>query len=251
VPAYNEEKRIGKMLEAYGSFFSDKEGQGVENELLIVLNNCSDNTLGVVLRYMEKYNNINYLNLVKGGKGYAIMEGFKECLNKESRYIGFVDADLSTSPGDFYDLYKNLKEDDGTIASRWLRESNAKRSFGKYMRSKSFNILVNSLFLMNYKDTQCGAKLFKRETLEKIVNEITSIEWAFDVDLLYLANKKGYKIKEIPTTWVDSEGSKISPKVPIQMGFGVIRLRLIHSPFKLLVKAYDLLPDKIKIHKTK
>ena len=246
IPAYNEEKRIGATLEAYGGFFIDKFfKETLHCEILVIINNSTDKTLEIVKEYMKKYKNIGYLNLKPGGKGFALIEGFKIA---RGDYIGFVDADMSTYPEHFYDLYKNIGSYDGIIASRWLENSITKRTFGKYIRSKGFNYLVRTLFLFPYKDTQCGAKIFKKENLMKIIPEMMSMKWAFDVNLLYLMKKNEYLVKEHPTLWVDKAGSKLSPKVPIQMAAGVIRLRLVYSPFNFLVRFYDLIPGKVKLH---
>jgi glycosyltransferase involved in cell wall biosynthesis len=251
IPAYNEEGRITPTLEAYGNFFLEKKMvEGLESEIIVVVNNSTDNTLNIVHEFSQKYLNIKYINLIPGGKGFATIMGFKEALQNNSDLIGFVDADMSTKPEAFYELYENISDSHGVIASRWKRNSKVERSFGKLVRSKGFNILVRSLFLFPYKDTQCGAKLFRREIIEKIVNHIEIPEWAFDVNILYLCKKYGYKIKEIPTTWEDKFESKIdSINVPIRMAGGVIRLRLLNSPFDFFVEAYDkLLSKRLKIH---
>jgi len=242
IPARNEEFRIGDTLQAYGAFFTREK---IDHEIFVIVNNSTDDTVGVVKKYMKKFPSIRYIDINPPGKGLATIEGFK--LSKGD-YIGFVDADMSTSPRDFYDLYQFRGKYDGIIASRWVKGSKADRSLGKYIRSKGFNYLVRSLFLFPYKDTQCGAKLFKKEPLLKVIPEMISMKWAFDVNLLYLFKKHNFRVKEHPTTWIDKEGSAISPKVPIQMAAGIIRLRLIYSPFNFIVRAYDKFPEKVKIH---
>jgi len=246
MPAHNEENRIGPTLEAYANFFSEKNKiENINYEIIVVNNASKDDTLGVIKKYAKKFKEIRYLDLEKAGKGYAVLEGFKVA---KGELIGFVDADMSTPPIAFYDLYANVKGYDGLIASRWLNSSKTKRTFGKYVRSIGFNYFVRSLFLFPYRDTQCGAKIFKKRVIEELVNNVKSIKWAFDVNLLYLCRKRGFKIKEYPTIWYDKEGSKISSKVPLQMAAAVIRLRLVHSPFSFIVKAYDKMPEKIKFH---
>ncbi len=246
MPAHNEEKRIGPTLEAYVNFFSEKKKiENINYEIIVVNNASKDDTSGVIKQYAKKFKKIRYLDLEMAGKGYAVLEGFKVA---KGEFIGFVDADMSTPPIAFYDLYRNIKGYDGLIASRWLNSSKTKRTLGKYVRSIGFNYLVRSLFLFPYRDTQCGAKIFKKHVIEELVNNVKSIKWAFDVNLLYLCRKKGFKIKEHPTIWYDKEGSKISSKVPLQMAAAVIRLRLVHSPLRFIVKAYDKMPEKIKFH---
>jgi len=242
IPARNEENRIGQTLQAYGAFFARELP---DHEIFVIINNCTDDTIGIVRKYQMKFPKIRYIDINPPGKGLATIQGFKQSLGN---YVGFVDADMSTSPKDFFELYQFMGNNDGIIASRWLKGSKVKRDIGKLIRSRGFNYLVRALFLFPFQDTQCGAKIFKREALMSVVDEIISMKWAFDVNLLYLLGKRGYKIKEHPTVWEDRVGGGISPKVPIQMAAGVIRLRLLYSPFKFVVRVYDLFPEKMKLH---
>ena len=97
IPAHNEEKRIGRTLKEYISYFKRKK---LNFQIIVVLNACSDNTLKIVKKYKE----LEILNFKQGGKGFAIIEGFKKALKKKSNLIGFVDADMATPPVAFYDL---------------------------------------------------------------------------------------------------------------------------------------------------
>lgn len=248
IPAYNEEKRIGQTLEEYGSFFRDV---GLDINFLIVINNTTDKTEEIVRRYQKKYPEISYLNLIPGGKGFAITAGFKEAINKRFDLIGFLDADMSTPPSAFYDLIKNIRTLDGIIANRWDKNSiiNTKQTIFRRIISRGYNLIVRTLFLIPYRDTQCGAKLFRREILEKIVPKLGSSEWSFDVDLLFYARWFGARIKEIPTIWEDKKGSKINLKrTPLKMLASSVRLRLIHSPIRDFVRLYRRLPAKFKFH---
>jgi len=90
---------------------------------------------------------------------------------------------------------------------------------------------------MPYKDTQCGAKLFKKEAIKKIVNKLNITKWAFDVDLLYNLRKEGFVVKETKTTWSDKKYSNINFKeAGPMMIWALIKLRLLNSPLKNLVK---------------
>ena len=155
---------------------------------------------------------------------------------------------MATSPEAYYDLVKNIGQRGGIIASRWLKKSKAERSFKKYVRSKGFNFLVRSMLLVNQRDTQCGAKLFKRDVLEKIVPLFIITEWAFDINLLFLCKQNKFKIREFPTVWVDKEESKINfARTPLQMLLGAMRLRIIYSPFSFVIRIYDKFPRWLKI----
>lgn len=252
IPAYNEEKRIKETLERYCLFFKNKKSDKKikDFEILVVLNACTDNTLEIVKYEQIKNKQIKILNFKQGGKGFAITEGFKDSLKKDIDIIGFVDADMATSPEEFYKLIQNINNFDGIIASRYLKGSvvNPKQSFQRILASRIFNFLIKSILFLNYHDTQCGAKIFKRKTIQSITPELKITKWAFDVNLLYLCKKHNFKIKEFPTKWEDKEYSKINlKKAGPQMFLSLIRLRLIYSHFKKLVDIYDKLPSNFKL----
>jgi dolichyl-phosphate beta-glucosyltransferase len=95
---------------------------------------------------------------------------------------------------------------------------------------------------MPYRDTQCGAKIFTRKSIEKIIPKLGVTEWAFDVDLLYQSHKLGLKVKEHPTVWKDKEGSKINLKrSSLQMFLAVARLRLVNSGLRIFAKPLKFL----------
>jgi len=233
IPAYNEEKRIGNTLEEYIKFFKDKLGNNFE--IIVILNGCKDDTLNVVKKYDVKFKNIKEAI----GKGGAIIEGFKIA---EGKFIGFVDADNATPPWAFYDLYKNINDKDGIIASRWIKGAKIgkKQSFSRRFASRGFNILVRLFFDIGVNDTQCGAKLFRKEAVKKVVNKLGITSYGFDIDLLYLMKRNGFKVIEIATEWNEPGESHLNiKKTSYEMFLSVIRLRLIYSPFKIIVKIYD------------
>lgn len=253
MPAYNEEKRIGKTLEAYSEYFENlRKFKNVDYEMLVVINNTKDKTEEITANYSKKNKNIRYINLIRGGKGYAIVEGFKDVLKKESDLIGFVDVDMATSPEEFWKLAENIGRYDGAIADRYIPRARVypPNTFRRLIVSRIFNILIRGLFFMPYRDTQCGAKVFKREVIKKILPKLSFSHWAFDVDLIYNIKKEGFKIKSVPTVWVDKEYSKINFwKAGPWMAFGIVRLRLINSPFKDFARFYDFVFNLINRRK--
>lgn len=235
IPAYNEEKRIEKTLEDYTNFFKKTK---LNFKICVVLNGCRDNTLGVVKKIAKRHKQIKYLDIKEAiGKGGALIEGFKRA---DGNLIGFVDADNATSPLYFYDLIKNIKDYDGVIGSRWMKNSKIEMPKLRKFLSKGFHFGINILFNLGYEDTQCGNKLFKKNVIKKIVNRLGATRWAFDVDLLYLIKREGYKIKEIPTVWLEPGKSHIKLKEIIPcFVLPMIRLRLLYSPLKFSIKIYD------------
>ena len=202
IPAYNEGKRIGATLLDYLTFFQDKNA-----EIIVVLNGCTDHTQQVVIEYQKKFpETLRMINLKAAlGKGGAVYAGFKQA---QGKIIGFVDADRATEAVEFQKLISNLGVADGVIASRWLKGSLViNRSFLRKISSKVFVLIVKLIFKMPFSDTQCGAKIFRRDALLKILPELKETGMAFDVELLYQAFLRGYKIKEVATVWKDQPGS--------------------------------------------
>ncbi len=238
IPAYNEEKRIVNTLLEYHNFFYKKLKK--DFEIIVIPNNCKDKTPQVVRNISKKYEQIKSKNMPYFcGKGGAVIEGFKTA---KGELIGFVDADNSTKPETFYELYKKIEDSDCIIASRWINGAKVspKQTITRRIASRTFNVLVRILFGIKISDTQCGAKLFKREPLLEVLPKLVTTRWAFDVDLLYKLKLHHYKIKEIPTTWSDNIDSKLNvKKAAVEMFLAITRLRLVHSPFKFIVKVYD------------
>ncbi|MCX5924834.1 MAG: glycosyltransferase [Candidatus Dependentiae bacterium] len=213
IPAHNEEKRIRKTIETYHEFFSTINlNYQLNTELIVVLNGCTDNTLEVVQECAYTRPNIIIIDIIEAGKGLAVKTGFADALTRDNDLIGFVDADMATSPRYFYDLITHIHSHDGVIASRYMPGAyiSPHRPFvKKWGRKLVYNSLVRHLFKLNFYDYQCGAKLFKRTTIEKVTPYLTAAQWAFDVELLYLCSLLGFAIHEMPTTWFDQAGSKL------------------------------------------
>lgn len=259
MPAYNEEKRIGSTLDSYSGYFEDLRKKGkLDYSLIVVINNTKDRTLDVVKKKAKENKRINYMNLIKGGKGYAVIEGFKEALKADvsnvpfvstkktgihglSGYdlIGFVDADGATPAEAFNDLIINIAGYDGAIASRYLQGAKLypPMNFRRSVVGKTFHAIVRSLFFMPFEDTQCGAKLFSRRATEIAVKNVGMTQWAFDIEMLYEIHRRGLKINEIPTIWREVEGSKLDIlKTSLQMLLAIVQLRIIKSKFRRILK---------------
>jgi glycosyltransferase involved in cell wall biosynthesis len=245
IPAHNEAKRIEKTIHDYCQYFPD-------DEIIVILNACTDDTIEIVKELQATYySNLAYLDLKNGGKGYAIMEGFKIASGER---IGFVDADDSTSASEFYsfvNVLNNRPRLDGVIGSRRMPASivEPRQPLIRRISGKCFNMLVNCMFNLGYNDTQCGAKLFKKEVAKEITKIEGSTQWAFDVALLYEMKLLGHNIAEVSITWRDEPDSKINiVKTSIRMFLSIVRLRILHSPFKFIISIYNKCPEWTKLH---
>jgi len=235
IPAYNEEQRIEPTLREYAQFF--REHHRGRFQLVVVLNGCRDNTIGVVNHTAKDFPEIQALNFPAPiGKGGALIEGLKLAPNAD--LIGYVDADGATGPKAFLELVHLTAQADCVIGSRWLPGAVLHQSQPWLRRffSRAFHAIVRVLFLrkMNFADTQCPAKVMRRAAVEKIHSALRIADLAFDVNLLYSLKREGFRVLEVPTEWTDKTGSKVTQSLlrsSLVMFLSVVRLRLIYTPF--------------------
>ncbi|MEN6343299.1 MAG: glycosyltransferase, partial [Methanospirillum sp.] len=174
IPAYNEEERIGGLLEALAGF----EGS------VIVVADGTDRTADLVRGFGAAHPDLALVCLEfpeRLGKGGGIMAGFRAA---GTPFVGFMDADGSTEPAEMARLFSYLAgaDADGAIASRWcpgavvpVRQGPVRR-----LQSRAFNLLIRLLFDLPYADTQCGAKVFRREALASVLDEMELAGFEFD-----------------------------------------------------------------------
>jgi glycosyltransferase involved in cell wall biosynthesis len=231
IPAYNEESRIEPVLRDYARYFQ-QHYQGTF-KLVVVLNGCRDNTLGVVQRVGAEFPSIGWLEFKDPiGKGGALIEGLK--LAPMGDLIGYVDADGATPPHAFLELVKRMDGFDCVIGSRWLPGAvlHQQQSHKRQFASRVFHFIVQLFFWMHIRDTQCGAKVIRRTAVEKIHSSLRIADMAFDINLLYSLKHAGYRILEVPTEWTDKIGSKVTlGSTSLSMLLSVIRIRLIYWPW--------------------
>ena len=244
VPAYNEEDRIGRMLEAYLTYFAGRYGR--DFEVIVCVNGSVDRTADIVRGFQAAFPQLRLIVEPRPiGKGGAIMAGGAVATGE---FIGFADADGATPPPAFDDLVKNIGAAGLIIASRRLAGAvvSPRQPWRRRVVSRVFNFLVRILFKLKITDTQCGAKLMTAEAWRAIVPHIGLTKWAFDVDMLFKTRRARYPIAEIPTTWSDVGGSKLRVgAVSFQMLLAIARLRLLYSPFRWIVALYDRLLGRV------
>jgi glycosyltransferase involved in cell wall biosynthesis len=226
IPAYNEEERIEPVLREYAQYFAAHYPG--KFELVVVLNGCRDNTLGVVQQVAREHPAISAQDFPQPiGKGGALIEGLK--LHPKGEVIGYVDADGATPPAALHQLVERLGEADCVIGSRWLPGSVLHQA----------QTTMRRLFSMHIRDTQCPCKVMKREAVEHIHPALTVADLAFDVNLLYSLKHAGFKVLEVPIEWTDKLGSKVTSSLfrsSLVMFLSVVRLRLVYSPFYAWLK---------------
>ncbi len=224
IPAKNEEKRIKKTLIDYTEFFRKKK---TNFEILVIINNSNDKTEDIVREVQYKSKEINYVNFNEAiGKGGALIEGFKLA---KGNLITYTDADGATSPETLYSLSNKIENYDGIIGSRWINGAVIlkKQPLKRRIASRGFNLLTRIILGLEYKDTQCPAKIFKKYVIDAIKYKVEPTNFAIDAILLYHVKRNNFKIKEEPITWEDKEFSTLKMRKAIpNMLLAIIKTRL-------------------------
>jgi len=218
IPAYNEENRIGPLL---------SELNCRETEYIFICDG-NDGTATEIKRWGTLHQEISLRCIeypTRIGKGRAVCEGLSFV---KTRFAGYMDADGSTSCSQMAKLFQELKGNDAIIGSRWLAGAKITRSQGFLRRfeSRIFNLAIRLLFGLPYQDTQCGAKVFRRDALDTVLPEIVSKGFEFDVELLWRLKRKGYRICEYPIEWNNRGDSRVRGPDAISMMGNLIKLRL-------------------------
>jgi glycosyltransferase involved in cell wall biosynthesis len=218
-PAHNEEHRIGRTLTSYRRQVRDP---GIR--FVVALDACTDGTEEIVRDHMKEDDRVRVLPLAKLGKGGVIREAFAR---SDADLVGFVDADGATPPSELLRLAAATEHADGAIASR--RHPAAVlpvgRSASRRLFSAGFAFGVRTLLRLPYGDTQCGAKVMRRQSAQRLLPELTREDLSFDVDMLLAAREHGQNIVEVPTVWIDRAGSRVRPLHDTgRMGGSVLKL---------------------------
>ena len=209
IPARNEAKRISGTLLDIDQYLKE---QGFAYEIIVVANDCTDNTLQVVddLKKTEiKHLVVLDLGIGFPGKGFAVQEGTKYASGK---FIMFMDADNSTKINEIEKFLPYLEKGfEIVIGSRHIKGSNiiVKQPIHRRFFGRAANLLIQALLLPGVSDTQCGFKVFSHNAAKKIFGLLTVGGWLFDTEVLTLAKLLKYKIKQVPVAWHDVGESKL------------------------------------------
>jgi len=211
IPAYNESARLGATLEKVLGYV---HAQGWDCEVIVVNDGSRDNTADIVRSLAAKD---PILRLVENpgnrGKGYSVRNGM---LHSAGQIVLFSDADLSSPIEEAPKLLAALEDGaDIAIGSRWLRaETQTQRQpLHRQLFGRIFNLMLRATLGLQFADTQCGFKAFKRPAVQAIFPQQKIERWGFDPEILFLARKLGFKTKEVPVAWGHSGGARINPVI--------------------------------------
>jgi dolichyl-phosphate beta-glucosyltransferase len=219
IPAYNEEERLGPSLERAIAYLSERrERNGQTFEILVADDGSSDRTVEVAQRFADRGVRVARLPSNRG-KGAAVKAGLLACVGER---VLVSDADFSTPIEELEKLEGYLGEAEIAIGSRAIRGADVRerQPFYRVLLGKAGNKVIRLLAVPGIADTQCGFKLLEGDVARSLARELTIDGWAYDVELLWLAKKRGLRIAEVGVVWVNSAASKVDP---LRAAFAALR----------------------------
>ena len=207
IPAYNEETRLPDAIDGLRGFL---DASSERTEVLIIENGSTDRTLSIARRAEERDPRFEAAHLAERGKGRAIRAGVQA--SRGSR-VALCDADFSMPVEEIPRLLEAV--DVGADIAIGSREAPGARRIGeprhRHFMGRVFNWLVRIVAVPNIADTQCGFKAFRGEVAHELFDRQRIDGWAFDVEVLFLASRGGYRIVEVPITWRYDPSSRVRP----------------------------------------
>ena len=223
VPVYNEEAALPGSIERLTEYLA---GHLSNSWRVTIADNASTDGTGAVSRELSSaYPNVHYYYLPQKGRGRALRAAW---LESDADIVSYMDVDLSTDLSHFPQLVESLESGyDVAVGSRLSRDSQVTRAFKREFISRSYNVLIKSLFFTPFPDAQCGFKALTRQAAQAIIPSIENNNWFFDTELLIIAAKRGYRIKSIPVKWDDDPTSTVNiTSTAVEDIKGLLRLRL-------------------------
>lgn len=206
IPVYNEEKDLPTSIETLHKFMTDNVSY--DWRIVIADNASVDRTLEIAKALSERYPRVKYIHLDQKGRGRALR---KSWLESDADIVSYMDVDLSTNLDAFPPLIAALSTGvyDVAIGSRLLPASRVTRQPKREIISRIYNLLIKLMFRNRFSDAQCGFKALTRRAVQALVPLVKDQAWFFDSELLLLAERKGFRIFEVPVEWVEDPDTRV------------------------------------------
>jgi glycosyltransferase involved in cell wall biosynthesis len=228
IPVYNEEHVLEHSVETLRSFL--RQHLPYHPRVLIADNASRDNTLAVARGLAARHEDVDCLHLPEKGRGRALRAAW---LDSNADAVSYMDVDLSTDLAAFPPLIASILEEgyDIAIGTRLGAGALTTRSPRREFISRVYNFLIKAVFLTRFSDAQCGFKALSRQAAQELVPLVENQEWFFDTELLLLAEKGGYRVKEVPVRWVEDPDTRVRVvRTMMEDLRGLLRMRLRRLP---------------------
>lgn len=233
VPAYNESNRIRPTLDEVLRYSRERNW---DVEIIVVNDGSRDDTAEIIREYGKVHPQIHLVeNPGNHGKGYSVRNGM---LHANGDICLFTDADLSSPISEAQRLFDAIDSGaDIAIGSRWLRAElqTERQPLYRQVLGRIYNLVLRVVLGLNFADTQCGFKAFRREAAQRIFPLQKIERWGFDPEILFLARKLDFTVKEVPVIWAHSEGTRLHP---FRDGLRMF-VEVLHVRWNDLLKKYD------------
>ena len=224
IPVLNEEERLPRGIVILHNFLQQEM---LENPWRIVIadNGSTDRTRSVSEMLVQRYPGIGYMYIPQRGRGRALRAAWMESV---ADIVSYMDVDISTSLTHFPRLVRAIERGyDVAIGSRHVKGARVQRSFRREVLSRGYNLMIRGMFLTPFRDAQCGYKVLSRRAARALVPMVKDNHWFFDTELLIIASKWNYRIREVPVEWVEDANSRVNVvKTVWEDVKGLMRLRL-------------------------
>lgn len=205
IPVYNEDAELARSISILRQFLKEKYTRPWR--ITIADNGSTDDTLTVAQGLCLEYPDVYCLHLEQKGRGRALRRAW---LESTADIVCYMDVDLSTNLEAFPLLISAIESGyDIAIGSRLLPQSRVNRGFKRETLSRTYNLIIKAMFFTPFHDAQCGFKAIRRQAAQELVPLVENQNWFFDTELLILAAKRSYRIKEIAVTWRDDPDSRV------------------------------------------
>lgn len=222
IPAHNEENRLPRTLEQVFAFLQQ---QNFESEVLVVENGSTDLTYQVAQEFAARHANLRVIREQGRGKGLAVRRGMLEA---RGQYRLMCDADLAMPVEEITKFLPSaLQEFDIAIASREAKGAvRYNEPFYRHLGGRGINLIIRLLILPGLQDTQCGFKCFRASVADDLFQRQTLFGWSFDIEILYIARRHGYRVCEVPIHWYYQSESKVNAlRDALRMIADIFRIR--------------------------
>lgn len=204
VPVYNEEDELANSIE---TILTTAKKMFENFEIVVGDNASTDATLRIAQKLSKKYDRVKWIHLDEKGRGRALRRIWCQ---SDADVMCYMDVDLSTDIKHLKELASSIEDGyDIAIGSRLTEGSKTERSFFRETLSRGYVFLLKLFLNIPFSDTQCGFKAVNKKIVKEVLPLVENEEWFFDTELLIIADKFGYKIKEIPVRWKESSDSRV------------------------------------------
>jgi len=228
IPVYNEEHVLAPTIETLRQFIGQHPGHSWR--IVVADNGSTDGTLRLAETLSDQHPDVSYVHLPQKGRGRALRAAW---LASDADIVSFMDVDLSTDLSALPLLVAAIVDEgyDVAIGSRLAPGSETTRSFRRELISRAYNRLIKAMFFTRFSDAQCGFKALSRQAAHELLLHVKNEHWFLDTELLILAEKGGYRIKDIPVRWVEDPDSRVRVASTAWEDIrGLLRLRFSRLP---------------------